>query len=212
MQQTQPAKDDLRLSDPDFQASVVSRRIASVIATAVLVAAWGAHDAWVAAHPPGNEYFESDPAVALAPVVPLDKANMDEDDLLQWTVSSVLAAYHVNWYDYPAQLNAAGRHFTTAGWGSFARSYIRLGNFDKMRSDQMLCYSAVQRAGVIRSATVTAGRLTYEVELPVVHRCSNHIIHNEEKLDVTATVVRTDAADHNHPDGIAIDRLVAKQL
>ena len=56
-------------------------------------------------------------------------------------------------------------------------------------------------------STVVDGALAYEVQFPLVQTCQNTQQQNTQNLMVTAMVVRTNSDDH--PDGLAVDQLVA---
>jgi intracellular multiplication protein IcmL len=207
LMQNQHAAIMRRLSDPDFQASLVTRCIGLVIGMGVVLAGFAAHDAYVWTHPPQPKYFFIDGQHPPRPVTALDSPIVDDTELLDWTVKSVLAPYNVNYHDYPVQLNTAGRHFTQAGWNTFANSYITNGNFAELQKAMLLCYAEAQRAAIIRRSLVIAGALAYEVQFPIVQTCQNTQQASTQNLMMTATVVRTN--DDNHPDGLAIDQLVA---
>jgi intracellular multiplication protein IcmL len=197
-----------RLSDPDFQATLVNRIIALVIGMAALVVAFIIHDAYVWTHPPAPKYFFLDGKHPPRPATALDSPIVDDTELVEWTVKSVLAPYNVNYHDYPAQLNTAGRHFTTNGWNTFATSYIKNGNFEELKKAMLLCYAESQRAAIIRQSTVVNGALAYEIQFPLVQTCQNTNQQSTQNLMMTAVVVRTN--DDNHSDGLAIDQLVAQ--
>lgn len=197
-----------RLSDPDFQAGLVRGSLALVIAMAMLIAAFVLHDAYVWGHPPAPKYFFIDGKHPPRPVTALDSPIVDDTELLDWTVKSVLAPYNVNYHDYPVQLNAAGRQFTANGWNSFANSYIKDGNFEQLKRAMLLCYAQAQRAAIVRRSMIQNGALAYEVQFPIVQTCQNTNQQSTQNLMMTAIVVRTNGDDH--PDGLVIDQLVAQ--
>ena len=207
--QNQSAAVSRRLSDPDFQGSVVRLCLLAVAAMAVAEVAHVAHDAYVWTHPPRPTYFRYDGKSTPQPLVGLDSPVMDDDELLQWTVKWVLAPYNVNYHDFPQQLNTAGRHYTQHGWNSFAAAYVQGGNFAEMKRARLLCYGQAQRAAVIRQTKLVAGQLAYEIQFPMVQTCENTNQATSQNLLVTALVVRSDD-EQAHPDGYAVDQLVAQ--
>ena len=207
--QNQSAAVHRRLSDPDFQGSVVRLCLLAVVALTAAVIALLAHDAYVWTHPPASKFFRIDGKNVPQPMVALDSPIMDDDELLQWTVKWVLAPYNVNYHDYPQQLNTAGRHYTQNGWNSFAAAYVQGGNFEEMKRARLLCYGQAQRAAVIRQTKVIAGRLAYEIQFPMVQTCENTNQATSQNLLMTALVIRTDD-EQAHPDGVAIEQLVAQ--
>ena len=54
------------------------------------------------------------------------------------------------------------------------------------------------------------GALAYTIEVPIVQTCENVNQTSTNNLLVTAVVVRTNTDDH--PDGLAIDQLVASNV
>ncbi len=208
--QNQPAAVSRRLSDPDFQASLVNRCIGLTICMAVLLGMSLTHDAYVWMNPPQGTFFRIDGRTPPQPLVPLSSPIVDDTELLQWSVKAVLAPYSVNYHDYPEQLNAAGRRFTPNGWNTFAEEFKRTGNLEAMKRARLLCYAQAQRAALIRETKVINGRLAYDVQFPIVQTCQNTQQESTTRLMVTALVVRTEV--QNHPDGLAIEQLVADQM
>ncbi|MGH9677364.1 MAG: DotI/IcmL/TraM family protein [Candidatus Acidiferrum sp.] len=51
------------------------------------------------------------------------------------------------------------------------------------------------------------GALAYRIQVPIVQTCQNGNEANTQQLVLTALVVRANAEDH--PEGLAIDQLVA---
>ena len=196
-----------RLSDPDFQGVLVSRCLGLTVVMAVLLGVSIAHDAWEWTHPAPPRYFFTDGKHAPRPVVALDSPIVDDTQLLQWTVQAILAPYNVDYYNYPVELNTASRKFTLHGWNTFARSFISQGNFDELRRARLLCHAQTERAALIHQTSYVLGALAYQIQVPIVQTCENVNQTSSNKLMITAVVIRTN--DDDHPDGLAIDQLVA---
>ncbi len=196
-----------RLSDPDFQGVLVSRCLGLTVVMAALLAVSIAHDAWQWTHPVAPRYFFTDGKHAPRPVVALDSPIVDDTQLLQWTVQAILAPYNVDYYNYPVELNTASRKFTLQGWNTFAQSFISQGNFDELRRARLLCHAQTERAALIHQTSYVQGALAYQIQVPVVQTCENVNQTSSNKLMITAVVIRTN--DDDHPDGLAIDQLVA---
>jgi intracellular multiplication protein IcmL len=196
-----------KLSDPDFQASLVNRSLGLVTGLSVLLGAFVIHDAWIWAHPPTPKYFIVDGKSAPRAMTAVDSPVVNDAELLDWTVKAVLAPYNVNYHDYPLELNTAGRRFTTNGWSTFAGSYIKSGNFEAMKKGMLLCFAQAQRSAVIVDSKIVGGALAYRVQVPIVQTCQNTNEANTQRMMLTALVVRTNAEDH--PEGLQIEQLVA---
>ena len=119
----------------------------------------------------------------------------------------MLAPYNVNYHDYPEELNTAGRRFTNNGWGTFADSYIKSGNFEAMKQGMLLCFAQAQRSAVITESKIVNGALGYRIQVPIVQLCQNSNQVNTQKMLLTALVLRTNSEDHL--DGLAVEQLVA---
>ena len=196
-----------RISDPDFQGSLVKWSIGLTATMAALLGLSLLHDAWVWANPPAPKYFFVDGRNPPRPAVALDSPIVDDVQLLQWTVHAILSTYSVDYHNYPGQLNTAGMSFSPQGWASFAQSFITSGNFDQMKKARLLCYAQAQRAATIPKTEIIGGRLAYQVEFPMVQTCENTQQFTTQGMVMTATVMRTD--DQRHPDGLGIERLIA---
>jgi intracellular multiplication protein IcmL len=196
-----------RLSDPDFQGRLVNRLLAVAVALAVAVIAQAVLNYYLLLAQPQPKYFFVDGKFLPRPAVALDSPIVDDTELREWATQALLAAYNVNYHDYPEQLNMASRRFTVSGWNTFAESYIKSGNYDKMKTASLLCYASAQRAAVIRQSLMIEGALAYEIQLQIVQTCQNTNQQSTQNLILTARIVRTNSQDH--PDGLAIVQLVA---
>jgi intracellular multiplication protein IcmL len=199
-----------KLSDPDFQAGLVNKSLALVMGLCALLIAFVVHDAYLWANPPTPKYFIVDGKNPLKEVKPVDSPIMDDTQLLNWTVTAILAPYNVNYHDYAEQLNRAGRKFSSNGWRSFASSYISSGNYEAMKKGMLLCFAQQQRAAIVTETLFEGGALAYRVQVPVVQTCQNSQEANSQKMLLTAMIKRTNAEDHS--EGLVVDQLVAKAL
>ena len=196
-----------RLSDPEFQSALVTRCLALTLGMGALLAVSLIHDAYVWMNPVEPRYFFVDGKNPPRPAVALDSPIVDDTELLEWTVKAVLAPYNVDYFNYPVELNTASRRFTVKGWNTFANSYIAQGNFDELKRARLLCHAQSQRAAVIHQTSYSQGALAYQVQVPITQTCENVNQTSTNNLMITALVVRTNSDDH--PDGLAVDQLVA---
>ena len=77
-----------KLSDPDFQASLVNRSLGLVTGLSVLLGAFVIHDAWIWTHPPTPKYFIVDGKSAPRAMTAVDSPIVNDAELLDWTVKS----------------------------------------------------------------------------------------------------------------------------
>jgi intracellular multiplication protein IcmL len=196
-----------RLSDPDFQGMLVTRCLWLTLGMGALLALSLIHDAYVWTHPVRPLFFISDGKGFTRPLSPVDSPIVDDTELLEWAVQATLAPYNVDYWNYAKELNTASRKFTLRGWNTFAGSYVGQGNFEELKRARLLCHAQSQRAALIHQTSFVQSALAYTIEIPIVQTCENVNQVSTNNLLVTAVVVRTNADDH--PDGLAIDQLVA---
>jgi intracellular multiplication protein IcmL len=196
-----------RLSDPDFQGALVTKCLGLTLGLGALLAVSLIHDAYVWMNPVKPLFFISDGKGFTRPLTPVDSPIIGDTELLEWTVQAAVAPYNVDYFNYAKELNTASRRFTVHGWNTFASSYVGQGNFDELKRARLLCHAQSQRAAVIHQTSYVQNALAYQVQVPIVQTCENVNQTSTNNLMVTALVVRTNAEDH--PDGLAIDQLVA---
>jgi intracellular multiplication protein IcmL len=196
-----------RLSDPDFQGALVTKCLGLTLGLGALLAVSLIHDAYVWMNPVKPLFFISDGKGFTRPLTPVDSPIIGDTELLEWTVQAAVAPYNVDYFNYAKELNTASRRFTVRGWNTFASSYVGQGNFDELKRARLLCHAQSQRAAVIHQTSFVQNALAYQVQVPIVQTCENVNQTSTNNLMVTALVVRTNAEDH--PDGLAIDQLVA---
>lgn len=196
-----------RLSDPDFQGALVTKCLGLTLGLGALLAVSLIHDAYVWMNPVKPLFFISDGKGFTRPLTPVDSPIIGDTELLEWTVQAAVAPYNVDYFNYAKELNTASRRFTVRGWNTFASSYVGQGNFDELKRARLLCHAQSQRAAVIHQTSYVQNALAYQVQVPIVQTCENVNQTSSNNLMITALVVRTNAEDH--PDGLAIDQLVA---
>ena len=103
-----------RLSDPDFQGSLVTKCLTLTLGMGALLAVSLIHDAYVWMNPIEPRYFFVDGKNPPRPAVTLDSPMVDDTELLEWTVKAVLAPYNVDYFNYPVELNTASRRNSTS--------------------------------------------------------------------------------------------------
>ena len=197
-----------RLADPDFQGGVVTKCLALTLGMGALLGVSLLHDAYVWANPAEPRYFIVDGKNPPRPIVAVDSPIVDDTELLQWSVKAILAVYNYDFRNYASQLNVASRRFTRNGWSTFASSFVEQKNLGKLIEATLLCGAQTQRAALIHQTSYVRGALAYDVQVPIAQSCANNNQTLTNYLMITARVIRTNSDDH--PDGLAIDQLVAK--
>jgi hypothetical protein len=74
---------------------------------------------YVVKHPPEPLYFATDEAGRFLLDIPLTQPNMTTDEVRDWVVQAVEAAYSYDYKNYHTQLQNAQRYFVDFGWRSY---------------------------------------------------------------------------------------------
>ncbi len=202
-----PAAVSRRLTDPDFMQKLLRRSFLTESVMALAIAGLVGDRIWRDHHPPPERFFYTDGKGTPYEIAALDAPVMSDADLLTWTLRSVVAAYSVNFAEYPDQLSRAAAHFTTSGWNGFGAAFVTTGNFEKIKRARLTVTAQPEKTAIISDQQVIGGRRTYKVELPLLVTYMNENQTTPQHLNVTAIVVRVPVMDH--PDGIAIDQFNA---
>jgi intracellular multiplication protein IcmL len=197
----------LKLSDPDFQASLVTKCIAMTTGMFLVVVTLVIHDVYVWLNPPAPKFFFVDGKNPPRPVTALDSPIVSDQELLDWTAKAVRAPYNLDFHNYSIELNTAAKNFTHYGWNSYAVSYIGSGNFEVLKKAYLVCWTISERAPLITETLMYNGVLGFRIEYPIIQTCQNSQITNNQQMMLQALVIRTNAEDH--PDGLAVEQLVA---
>jgi intracellular multiplication protein IcmL len=79
-------------------------------------------------HPTEPLYFPADKVGRLIKVVPLSQPNMSEQDVVNWTIEAVEAAYSYDFVNYRSQLQSAQKYFTDYGWRNYMKALTDTNN------------------------------------------------------------------------------------
>ena len=202
-----PAAVSRRLTDPDFMQRLLRRSFMTESVMALAIVGLVGDRIWRDHHPPPERFFYTDGKGTPYEIAALDAPVMSDADLLTWTLRSVVAAYSVNFAEYPDQLSRAAAHFTTGGWNGFGAAFVTTGNFEKIKRARLTVTAQPEKTAIIGNQQVIGGRRTYQVELPLLVTYMNENQTTPQHLNVTAIVIRVPVTDH--PDGIAIDQFNA---
>ena len=197
-----------RLSDPDFQGTLVNRCLALTLGMGV--AARRRRCSMTPGFGPIRfqpRYFFTDGKHAPRPVVALDSPIVDDTELLEWSGQGDPRALQRRLlqlpggaeYGEPALYGARLEHF---------RQLLHLaGQFRRAEARAAAVPRAVAARGGDPSDELRARRARLPIQVPITQTCENVNQTSSNNLMITALVIRTN--DDDHPDGLAIDQLVA---
>jgi intracellular multiplication protein IcmL len=202
-----PARADDGIEDAAFfYRRLLKSQILSLYLTIAAVLC-GADAVYMTLRPPQPSIWYTDGSQVEYRVFPLSQPVLAADWITKWTEAAVLQAYGINFVDYRAQFTADRRNFTDRGWASFRDSFINSGNLKKLISARLVGSAQAQAPPVVKSVSIVNGAYSFLVEFPLVATYQNDNQQVTEHLMVDVYVVHVSVFDH--PDGIAIDHIIA---
>lgn len=196
-----------RLVDPAFLLRLIRlQQIANLAFAAAFCAVVGLW-AWQRTHP--QRYIPIATSRDGRPVVlvPLDRPNMSDAALLQWTSSTIRTAYAINWRTYAGHLDKIADHFTTRAWNEFGSSLKKSGNLAKIKAARMVGWVQPDGAARIVNRGVIGPYYTWLIIDPITVHYENQDEQITDPLNVKIYVRRA-AFDHDGA-GIAIEQINA---
>ena len=124
-----------RLSDPDFQGTLVNRCLALTLGMGVAARRVAAARR-LGLDPSGSSRDTFSPTASTRRVPSSHSTVRSSMTPSCWNgrVKAILAPYNVDYYNYPVELNTASRRFTVRGWNTFAQLLHLAGQFRRIEA------------------------------------------------------------------------------
>ena len=124
-------------------------------------------------------------------------ADMEEDAMLSWTVTTVTQALDIGFDDWQARIKSVRDAFTEAGFQAYERVLGRSLVLERLRKQRQVVSAVAQGAPVVtRLRRLPDGRTGYEVEFPLLLTFyAGEGAKADERLAVRALVVRMSRAE-----------------
>jgi intracellular multiplication protein IcmL len=131
---------------------------------------------YIVKNPPHPLYFATDDVSRLLELIPLDQPNMSTDEVSDWAVSSVEAAYTYDYVNYRAELQDAQKYFTTAGWRDYMKALDLSKNLLALTERRMIVSAhAIEKPKLIKEGVLQTLRdgvyvpcRAYRFQMPVL--------------------------------------------
>lgn len=94
-------------------------------------------------HPTEPLYFPADKIGRLIQVVPLQEPNMSTQDIANWAVEAVEAAYSYDFMNYHQQLQDAQKYFTDYGWRNYMKALAASNNLNALTQRKFVIIAKV---------------------------------------------------------------------
>jgi intracellular multiplication protein IcmL len=156
---------------------------------------------------PQDRYFATTADGRIMQMTPLDRPNMDTPALLSWIASAAADTMTFNYTDYQRRLQQASRHFTKAGWETFAAAMQKSRIIDSVTAQSQMVSAAPQSAPVLLQEIVSDGKYRWLVTMPLVVTYRSPVTSRVDTLNLTLVIERVPALEN--PNGVGISQWVA---
>ncbi|MFN3235243.1 MAG: DotI/IcmL family type IV secretion protein [Gammaproteobacteria bacterium] len=171
---------------------------------------------------PDNQYFSSfykpeknlTPAESnfeIVPHTPINKPNMDDRELFQWFIETVVHSFSFDSQRYPMQLSRIQNDYTPTAFKQLQSILTKLYDFTTLTSAQAL--SSIlhpQGAPVLVNRGVYRGHYVWMIEIPVKVEFAGSVVVPPVDMKLTLLVKRISMEDDVY--GLAIDSITASNV
>lgn len=159
---------------------------------------------------PTPRYFAATPDLRLAPLVPLDRPILTQEELLTWASDTITGAMSLNFLEWREKLESIRPNFDDEAFKSFLASLNSSGVLDMIREKRLSASAITTRAPVIIGSGLVGGTATWRIEFPlIVSYESSQGVESTQRLVATVLVRR--ASTVKTPRGVAIQQVVLKR-
>lgn len=157
-------------------------------------------------NPPKPEYFAANSQYQLIKWHPLSDPIVDNNYVLQWVTTAVLASFSLDYVHWRGQLQRASNYFTPSGWYWFLSAFKKSGNLETLKTLKMVSSAQVTAAPIVEYQAVLDGRYVWKIKLPIVVTYTSATKTINQPLKVTLIVERVSVEDS--PDRMAINQFL----
>lgn len=151
---------------------------------------------------PMPRYFATTYDGKLIPLIPLNQANLTDNELLQWAVEAAVACYSFNYENYRKALQDARIFFTKEGYEFFMRALNDSNNLQAVIEKKMIVSAKPTGAAVVLNQGAKQGLYSWDVKLPMEISYRNETTPIRQYVVLTMRIVRTSTLES--PSGVGI--------
>ncbi len=139
-------------------------------------------------------YFATDKVGRLIQIVPVDKPNMSNPDVIAWTIHAVQAANSYDFINFRSQLQGAQRYFTNYGWSNYMTALTASNNLLALINRKQIIIAEVIDQPKILVEGILSGSYAWKFQMPLLVTYSEPPYNDQSKfsnaLAVTVIVAR----------------------
>lgn len=113
-------------------------------------------------------YFATDDVSRLINVVPVNTPNMTTEDVMEWAIEAVEAAYSYDYINYRDQLQKAQKYFTNYGWRNYMGALSLSGNIRGLVSNKQIVTAQVIDKPKIVAEGMLGGAYAWKFDMPLL--------------------------------------------
>lgn len=136
-------------------------------------------------------YFAADNVGRLIKIIPVTTPNMTLNDIVNWTVAGVQAAFSYDYINYRSQLQGAQKYFTNFGWSNYMSALQASNNIVALTQRKQIVVAQVVAPPKLVAQGILNGSYAWKFELPLLVTYMNPPYDDKSKFanPVTVTVV-----------------------
>lgn len=119
-------------------------------------------------HPTRPLYFVTDEVSRLIEDVPKQRPNMSTDEVSDWTVEAIEAAFTYDAINYRRQLQSAQKYFTDYGWRNYMQSLTASSNLVALTERKFIIIAKVVDKPKVTGEGLLGGSYAYKFQMPLL--------------------------------------------
>lgn len=136
----------------------------SLIVIAVLIGAL----IYLVKNPTHPLYFVTDSVGRLIQDTPRNLPNMSTDEVANWAIEGITAAYSYDFVNYRAQLQSAQKYFTEYGWRSYMNGLTKSNNLLALNQRKLIFIAQVVDKPKLLVEGILGGAYAWKFQLPLL--------------------------------------------
>jgi intracellular multiplication protein IcmL len=154
-------------------------------------------------------YFAATDSGRIIPLIPLDRPNLSDKALLQWTSEAVVSLYSYNFVNFREIFQGNRSYFTAAGWRGFMQALDASKNLETVRTKKLIVSAVLTGAPVITNQYVLNGRYTWQIQMPLLVTYQGSTDRITQNFILMLKIERVSTLDNVY--GVGISEFVAQQ-
>lgn len=118
--------------------------------------------------PPPPLYFATDEVGRLIPVIPVDKPNMSEKEVMDWTANAITRAFSYDFINFRSQLQSSQRYFNDYGWRTYMDAVKSTNNLVALTARKMVFLAQVIGQPKLTTEGILSGSYAWKFDMPVL--------------------------------------------